>query len=205
MLIDKILTTKNKKTSAFEGDSYVLNEVEELIKKYDIKTFIETGTNTAKTTIVASDIFQTVHTIELNEEFFTNCRKKLLSRKNVFIHNGSSEKVLDHILPDIDDRIMFFLDAHWNNYCPILDELEVIHKNNKKDSIIVIHDFLSPNTDLGFMKVPSNGVVDGGPPLSYEYIEHKLDKIYDGKYDYYFNKVSDGSPPTGVIFIVPRE
>jgi hypothetical protein len=100
---------------------------------------------------------------------------------------------------------MFFLDAHWNTYCPILDELEVIYQNDKSDSIIVIHDFLSPNTQLGYMTVPLNNSVDGGPPLDYEYIKDKLSKIYKDKYVYYYNKESDGYPPTGVIFIVPSE
>jgi hypothetical protein len=205
MLIDKQLTTENKITFAFEGDSYILNQIQELIKKYNIQTFIETGTNTAKTTVVAADMFKTVHTIELNEEFYLNCKEKLSKYKNVTIHNGSSEKILNEILPNINNRIMFFLDAHWNTYCPILDELEVIYQNNKNDSIIVIHDFLSPQTNLGFMRVPFDDTVDGGPPLSYEYIKEKLIKIYNDKYDFYYNKVSDGNPPTGVIFIVPRE
>jgi len=205
MLIDKELTTKNKKTSAFEGDSYVLNEVEQLIKKYNIDTFVETGTNTAKTTMVAANLFNNVHTIELNNEYFLNCKQLLLPFKNVTIHNGSSEQIMNQILPNINKRIMFFLDAHWNSYCPILDELEAIYTNNIKDPIIVIHDFLSPDTELGFMKVPKDDVVDGGPPLSYDYIKEKLSKIYNDKYDFYYNKVSDGNPATGVIFIVPKQ
>lgn len=205
MLINKELTTKNKKTFAFEGDSYVLNEVEELIKQYNISTFIETGTNEAKTTIVASGLFENVHTIELNEKFYLNCKNLLSQYENVKIYNGSSEQIMDQILPTINGRIMFFLDAHWNDYCPILDELESIYKNNKKDSIIVIHDFLSPDTNLGFMKVPMHGIVDGGPPLSFEHIKEKISKIYNDKFYYYYNKISDGNPPTGLIFIIPSE
>jgi hypothetical protein len=205
VLINKKITTNNNVTTAFEGDSYVLNEIQELINKYKIKTFIETGTNTANTTTVAASMFENVHTIELNDEFYINCKDKLSKFSNVTIHNGSSEQILNKILPNIKDKIMFFLDAHWNTYCPILDELEAIYQNNKSDSVIVIHDFLSPNTQLGYMRVPLNDSVDGGPPLDYEYIKDKLSKIYKDKYMYYYNKESDGYPPTGVIFIVPSE
>ena len=205
MLIEKNINTKDIKTSAFESDSYILNEIEELKNKYNIKTFIETGTNTAKTTVVVAKMFENVHTIEFNEEYYLNCKEILKNYENVTIHNGSSEQVLNKILPNINERILFYLDAHWYMYCPILDELEAIFNNNKKDCIIVIHDFLSPNTDLGYMRVPDENSVSGGPPLNYEYISEKLSKIYNNNYDYYYNKISDGNPKTGVIFIVPRE
>ena len=109
MLIDKQLKAKNKKTSAFEGDSYILNEIEELIQTYKISNFVETGTNTAKTTVVAANMFCNVHTIELNEEFYLNCKQILSSYKNVSIHNGSSEQIMNQILPKFKGRTLFFL------------------------------------------------------------------------------------------------
>ena len=140
MEIKKELVKGNEKTIAFEGDTYILNEVKRLKEQFKIKTFIETGTNEAETTTVMAEIFDSVHTIELNQQFYNNCKEKLKDFKNTTIHNGSSQEVMDKILKDIDGPIMFFLDAHWNLYCPIFDELKKIKEYNKKDSVILIHD-----------------------------------------------------------------
>jgi hypothetical protein len=205
MRLLKQLKTENEKTSAFEGDSFILNEIKEIIKKYNIKTFIETGTNEAKTTKVMSALVDSVHTIELNETFYENCKNTLKDFKNVSIHNGSSEKILNELLPNVDDSIIFYLDAHWYSYCPILDELDAIYRNGKKNSIIVIHDFYVPDSDLGYMKTPGNSSVDDGPILNFEFIEDKLNLIYENNFDYYYNTESDGNPRTGVIFIIPKK
>lgn len=205
MRINKNLEKCIEKTSAFEGDSYILNEVKFLKDKFKIKTFLETGTNEAKTTIIMSKIFDCVHTIEFNEDYFENCKEKLKNYQNVFIHKGSSEKVMDEILKEIEGPIMFFLDAHWNLYCPIFDELKQIKKYNKKDSVILIHDFKVPESDLGFMKLPNDNRVDGGPDLDYSCIKNYLDEIYDNNYNYYYNFESDANPRTGVIFVTPSK
>lgn len=204
MEIKKELVKGNEKTIAFEGDTYILNEVKRLKEQFKIKTFIETGTNEAETTTVMAEIFDSVHTIELNQEFYNNCKEKLKDFKNATIHNGSSQEVMDKILKDIDGPIMFFLDAHWNLYCPIFDELKKIKEYNKKDSVILIHDFKVPNSNLGYMKLPGGGRVDGGAPLDYEVIKTLLDEIYNNNYDFYYNSESDGNPRTGTIFIIPK-
>jgi hypothetical protein len=169
-----------------------------------VKTFVETGTNEAETTSVMAEIFDSVHTIELNKDFYNNCKEKLKIYKNTTIHNGSSQDVMDKILKDLDGPIMFFLDAHWNLYCPIFDELKKIKQYNRKDSIILIHDFKVPNSDLGFMRLPLGERVDGGVALDYNSIKSYLDDIYSEEYDFYYNSESDGNPKTGTIFIIPK-
>ena len=91
-------------------------------------------TETWREYLITSNLTNNTAIVPFPEKSF----EELLSNyKNVFIHNGSSEKILDEILPNIDNRIMFFLDAHWNTYCPILDELEMIYKHKKNLKKIV--------------------------------------------------------------------
>src|SRR5690606_9109664 len=71
---------------------------------------------------------------------------------NVFQYQGNSAVVLDQILQDIDpnDKVFFFLDAHWEDFNPLLDELSIIAKYGFKP-IIAIHDFKVPGRpELGF-------------------------------------------------------
>lgn len=72
------------------------------------------------------------------------------------------------------ERLFFFLDAHWNDHCPLLDELDAIAAAKVKPCII-IHDFQVPGTDFGFDKMPD------GRPFNLELIAGRLDRIYGEK------------------------
>lgn len=198
-----IAITKNL---AFEGDSFILNELKNIILLYGADVFIETGTNTGKTTLGVSKLFKKIYTIESNYDLYKNFSDNLKDDNNIISLFGSSEKIILDILKTEKENIIFFLDAHWNLYCPLLDELKAIRDSNVKNSSILIHDFYVPESDLGYMQLPSETSVDGGPRLDINYVKNLLDEIYGGsdKYDYYYNKESDGNPRTGVLFVVPK-
>jgi hypothetical protein len=149
-------------------------------KKYNIDVGIETGTFYGSTTACLSLIFDQVHTIEISNYQYNAAKRRLQNLQNVECHLGSSEHVLQQILPTlIDNRIIFYLDAHWNAYWPLLDELETISKTHKDNCIIVIDDFKVPGrNDIAYDAL-------GSDECSYEYIKEKLSKVYSG-YTYHY-------------------
>jgi hypothetical protein len=112
-------------------------------------TFIETGTYVGWTTLVASDLFQTVHTVELSPLLVEQASIRCKGRTNITFHIGDSLQVLPIILPPSGD-VVVFLDAHQsgsdtcNNgtWVPLMDELRIISEwvKTRKDATVVIID-----------------------------------------------------------------
>ncbi|MDP1729380.1 MAG: hypothetical protein Q8L27_04210 [archaeon] len=210
-LFEKLL----KKRKAFGGDKYLKQEIMFLIKKFQIKSIVETGTYLGDTTKEFSKLAKT-YTIESNKKYY-DLAKESLKEYNVEIFSGSSPKILKNILSKIEGPIIFFLDAHWNRYWPILDELKVIAESGIKDSVIVIHDFHVPNKDFGYDSYYDNkniikyllNIIDerflGGKKkqkFDWEYIKNNILSI-NPKYNYYYNQKTEGDN-RGVIFIIPE-
>jgi len=95
--------------------------------EYEIDAVVETGTFHGGTTILFPRIFNEVHTIEVDEVLHSQDSKRLKNHTNVFCHLGSSENVLTELLPSLTQkRVLFYLDAHWGAFWPLLDELKSI-------------------------------------------------------------------------------
>lgn len=144
-----------------------------LKREYNIDTVVETGTFRGNTTILFSFLFDDVHTIEVSPKYYDIALEKLKEFSNVHTYLGSSEKVLKDILPQLQDKtILFYLDAHWNKFWPLLDEIEEITKTHKDNCIIVVDD----------AKVPERGDIRydkyGPHECSLEYIKPKLDQLF---------------------------
>ena len=78
--------------------------------------------------------------------------RRLSIYSNIFPHSGSSEKFLEHFLATGDDAELglFFLDAHWENYWPLPEEIEYISETGRK-AVIVVDDFEVPGrTAFGY-------------------------------------------------------
>ena len=120
--------------------------IEEFIKENKIFIFIETGTFYGTTTEWASKLFKDVYTIEKSTRFFQAAQKKFINT-NVNCFNGDSPICLSSILQNIDDTVIFWLDAHWScedtsgeeKECPLLEEISIINKWNR-DCVLLIDD-----------------------------------------------------------------
>lgn len=179
----------------FEGDTFLKAEIESLIKKFNVNTIIETGTFLGGTTKVFSEMCEKVHTIELTEKYFSLSKKHLAGIKNIVQYKGSSEKILPNILKLDCGSTLLFLDAHFFDFCPLIDELKVIAQA-KITPVIVIHDFKVPNRhDLGYDSY-------NGQAFEYSWIEKAVKEIYGDKFKYHYNDKADGAK-RGVIFIYP--
>lgn len=188
----------------FEGDTIMKNRVAEIIKENKIHTVYETGTYLGGTTKLFSEMVDKVHTIELMDENFNKSKEYLKDNPNVTIHKGSSETVLGELLSKVDkkstlkNKIFMFLDAHFYDYNPLLDELAVIAKNKLKP-IIAIHDFKVPgHPELGFDTY-------GKIVYEWDWIKSSIEKIYgvDG-YITEYNSEATGAK-RGIIYIYPNK
>jgi hypothetical protein len=123
--------------------------IQQLINLGLVHTFIETGTYRGDTTAWASKHFAQVHSIELGETLYDHCVARFADRDNVHLIHGDSVKSLQRLLPTVNDRIMFWLDAHYSSRdtakgevsVPLLDELQVIASHPIKDHVILIDDY----------------------------------------------------------------
>lgn len=192
-----------KNHEGFEADIHLRRKVKSLIDKYDVRWAIESGSYRGATSLALSRWVKSVSTIEINQENY-NFSKNLFEQDgaNIDIHLGSSEKLIGEIIFDAHIRsegkpILFYLDAHWQEYNPLLDELEVI-ANSKLKPILIIHDFKVPgHPELGFDSY-------GGQDYEWEWIKESVEKIYgvDG-YNIEYNSEAAGAR-RGVIFLTPK-
>lgn len=182
----------------FEGDESLANLFKALIDKHDIKLCIETGTFYGSTTRRLASMVERVMTIEVKEESF----KKALDYtadsdiNNIFFYLGNSAQVLPTLLDGEQGKVLFFLDAHWQEYNPLLDELAVIAQAKNIIPIIAIHDFKNPHhPEYGFDSY-------AGQDYEWSWIEESVKKIYGYNYRVSYNTDAIGAK-RGVIFIEP--
>ncbi len=125
-----------------------------LSRKFDINILVETGSYFGDTALWASNYFVKVYTIEKSKKFYSVVKSKVKNKKNILLIFGDSGKELSKIVPEIKDRCIYWLDAHWSlggtsgrtYQCPLIEELNNINKQGKH-AFIFIDDarlFLSP-------------------------------------------------------------
>ncbi|MBP9753177.1 MAG: hypothetical protein KBD31_05170 [Proteobacteria bacterium] len=162
---------------AFNEAPEILSVVHYLKNRFGINTAIETGIFEGCTTIALSQSFQCVFGVEINPEFIlktkTNISHAGSSLSNIIFKEGSSPVVLSQLLPELKDEFLFFyLDSHWNEYWPILDELKVIAQTHKDRCVIMIDDFLVP----GYPEI--RACQYKGQVLSKDYIAEFIKSIF---------------------------
>ena len=144
-----------------------------LAERFDVDTAFETGTSWGFTTIFLAHHFARVFTVEISKDTFPFSIRNLQPYSNVECHLGSSEKVLHQVLPTLAGKpVLFYLDAHWNEHWPLLEELKEISETHKNNCIIVIDDIKVP----GRPDIPYDAY--GKDECSYEYIHKELSQVF---------------------------
>lgn len=93
----------------FENIKNLLND--------NYKIAIETGTFKGSGTLMLSKYFETVYTVEIDDNLFKNAKKRFKDNKNIICLNGDSKKVILKLTEELnnkDSNIFFWLDAHWS-------------------------------------------------------------------------------------------
>lgn len=115
---------------------------------YRAKTFVETGTSLGQTLAVCLDSFERLFSIELSAQLYARAKWLFRPFPKVSLICGDSGQELKKILEEVEQPVVFWLDAHWSgpgtargtNDTPVLEELEVISASAVKDFVILIDD-----------------------------------------------------------------
>lgn len=194
---DKEYIDRNLK--GYEGDEYIGIELKKLVDKYNINLIVETGTFLGGTTARLAELVDQVITTEIvKENYDKSCefiKSKGLSNKVTLVNLDSVEFLKGS---QFKNDTLFFLDAHWWDACPLIDELICI-SNQQIRPVIVIHDWKVPGRpDLGYDSYK-------GQDFTFEWIRESVESIYgvDG-YSYHYNDKAEGAK-RGVIYIYPND
>ena len=136
------LTGLFRRSPALNRMRYRQRIVSDIIKRFAPDAIVETGTYKGHSTLFFAARAPRVATIELNPEFHAAAVKKLARLRNVTCFLGSSDDLLasDALGLRPDERLVFYLDAHWNEHLPLKSELETI-RDRYRNLIVVIDDF----------------------------------------------------------------
>jgi len=154
----------------WNGDGYLAAEVLRLKEAHGLTCALETGTCLGSTALWLAENFHAVYTFEVNRAFAEIAMARGAGRGLQIRDSVDGLRDLFTIHPPSFKPFMF-LDAHWSEHCPLLDELTAITEAGVKPCIL-IHDFQVPGTDFGFDKMPD------GRPFNLELIADSLNRIY---------------------------
>lgn len=196
---------------AFHNDKILQKMINDIIKNLNVTSFVETGTYGGDSTeyIAIQHPNIPVFTCEINPTFFKNNIKKLGRFPNVTSVLESSEKFVENIISNnkLGDLPFFFLDAHWYDFWPLIDEIKSISSLPK--FIIVPDDFAVPNSPQFANSSGGGGTIGTHRtkvdirPCDIDLIKHVLPLKYEIGYPKYdWKDVPEASHLCGHAFIV---
>lgn len=127
---------------------YKIRTIQEYALKHNSKVLIETGTYLGETLRACIHVFEKLISIELDQDLYKNACEQFSAEPKVTIYQGDSGKVLEEIIPRIDQPCVFWLDGHYSEgftakgdlNTPILNELTHIFNSDLKKTVVLIDD-----------------------------------------------------------------
>lgn len=200
----------------FAGDIYIEKTFLRLKKQYNIVNAIETGTHIGATFIWLYNNFDKVYTCEIDKDYYQISCALIFGHQNegnefpieivnppnkgeMVMKNVDSITFIREVCPILIEESIFFLDAHWYSYCPLLDELKAISEADLKPAVIAIHDF---KTDypavLGYD-------VYNDQPYDLAWIKPSIDSIYGSAWSFEYNTPKTATGALRGIVYIKRE
>ena len=149
---DLVRFCKRHKVMGFNREAIRAYIFWQLHRRYRCSSFVETGTFYGNTAGYAHRVFKTpVFTAELNNTHYVVSKTNLAWARGIHQYKASSPEFLDSVCDPakIGENTMFYLDAHWNEFMPLPDELTIIAERCEK-AVILIDDFMVPWDDRFF-------------------------------------------------------
>jgi hypothetical protein len=117
-------------------------------KKYDLHTFIETGTYMGEMIDAVMNKFSRIISIEYDTALAERAKKRYSLYNHIAIYHGDSGKILREIMPAINEPCLFWLDAHYSggvtaqagSETPIIEEIRTILEHSCSDHVVLIDD-----------------------------------------------------------------
>lgn len=129
--------------------------------KYNMRTFVETGTYLGDMISALSRAFDEIHSIELFRPLYEKARLRFATIKNIHLTFGDSSTELANILENLDHPALFWLDAHYSGEgtarghddSPILNEINRIFECGMMNHVILIDDASLFNGAYGYPEI----------------------------------------------------
>lgn len=146
----------------------------EYLKKFGLRTFIETGTYKGKMVYAVMPYVDTIYSIELDSVHCHRAQERFAGYPNIHIIHGQSGEVLPKVLNNIEKPCLFWLDAHWSGgsttkgqtNTPIMQEMSCIFNHARTDEHVILIDdarcFTGEN-DYPKLQTLQNSVLDTHP------------------------------------------
>jgi hypothetical protein len=116
-------------------------------RRYNLKTFVETGTYLGDTVAALAPNFLHCFTIEIEPTVHERCRRRLESFDNVECILGDSALALPAIVRNLKDDALFWLDGHASGgetfnsgKGPLISELTTIYSDPSRRHVVLIDD-----------------------------------------------------------------
>lgn len=159
--------------TAFHGDSVWQEMTKKIAHFFSATSITETGTYKGNTThFFAANFSVPVRSCEFIGMYRRESAFRLRTYPHAQVVGGSSPVLLSRFAGEgaFGAAPLFFLDAHWYTYWPLLDELEVLRHLPK--AVIMIDDFKVPGrNDFGYDSQPTR---TGAIESDLRYIAPKL-------------------------------
>lgn len=178
-------------------DVFLCDKLKKVIDDLGIELVVETGLNDGQSTLAFARMAPRVIGIDIDPSCVACTQGRLIvaEMKNFEILTGNSPDVLRSIMGRIpSEKTMFFLDAHWDDPTPLLEEIRTIPAGH---GVIVFHDFLCPGTDFGWDHVLINGV---HIPMDYDLVRADLTRWSNTHRLEYATQVSASKRGSAIVF-----
>jgi hypothetical protein len=124
------------------------NVLKEYALRYDLKVFVETGTFMGDTVEAMKNVVDRIYSIELSRELFEQARERFRAYDHVELIHGDSANVLRHVIAELNQPALFWLDGHLcggitasgEKETPIHEELEQILCAPDPGHVMIIDD-----------------------------------------------------------------
>lgn len=158
---------------SMSGDGFFSDpHLQEFVASVPWTSFVETGTEEGKTARWVAGLGKPVFTCEIDEVYIANLIG-LLPVNVRFYDINSPDFIVTIKTQNIGHLPLFFLDAHWGAYWPLLDEVQAIAANYNK-AIIIVHDAAVPGKP-NFWTCRGGGKDNEGPENNLAYIRQAFD------------------------------
>ena len=145
----------------FNGQPFRQALFRALIRQLEPAAIVETGTYLGTTTEFLAETGLPVFTIEADPHRYGFARARLWRRRNVTLLHDDSRAALrtlfDGPLRGFANHILFFyLDAHWNDDLPLVEELDIVFVRCPK-AVVMVDDFRVPETRIMVTMITARG------------------------------------------------
>ena len=162
---------------AFHRDRIYRSLMLDLLDTFAFTSFVETGTYRGYSSelVAVRHPRLPVFTVEVVESTYRRSARALKRYRNVTALLGTSNEAVRRLIAEgkVGEMPLYYLDAHWQSYWPLRDELRAISAAGGK-AVIVIDDFEVPGEPQFGFDLDGGGDPTHGEKCNLDYIRPAL-------------------------------